>query len=438
MSSRYVEDRDYHRSTTDSRRRADRDPRERVDSTRDRRIDDRPLDRSRDTHMTDAMDIAIDRRVDPRLDPRMDPRIDIGRDTARANTASRIDPPRPDRMVDSRSAEPIEKYVQDPTTGQLYRQVPARAPYTRGDDRDYIDPPLPRSRTAVDPPASRSRTAVDTPMRDDRIRDEPRTALGDYWCPGEGIEREVLQHEICKFLGQDATCRPGQDSRGRPGFWVRAYRPFTTAMEQTLREESERWLREKERRRRHGEPRGMPPSDSSKIWSKSGTGSYEQLAQQETQTARRYPGDMDLDDDDYRQPPPIRHRDPRDPRDPRDRDMEPPRPVASGRIPVSTGYPPEPGYPAQYTISSQQPGYPTGQSQYYGTEREPRTFNSGNTTPPSAISRASQSGGYGQPGYSSRSAPPVSQSIPAPYDPRSRDIMSGAYSSGYSESRPRR
>jgi hypothetical protein len=207
-------------------------------------------------------------------------------------------------------------------------------------------------------------------------------------------------------------------------------------MEQTLRDESERWLREKERRRRHGEPRGMPDTVLVRSPSKDSAGSYEQLAEERT---RRYPGDMDLDDDDYRQPPPLRHRDPRDPRDPRDRDMEPPRPVASGRIPVSTGYPPEPGYPAQYAISSQQPGYPPGQPQYYGAEREPRTFNGGNTTPPtSAISRASQSGGYGQPGYSSRTAPPVSQSIPAPYDPRSRDIMSGAYSSGYSDSRSSR
>src|ERR1700761_2398306 len=138
-------------------------------------------------------------------------------------------------------------------------------------------------------------------------------------------------------------------------------------MEQTLREESERWLREKERRRRHGEPRGMPQIGCPVSQSKDCTGSYEQLAEQER--TRRYPGEMDLDDDDYRQPPPIRHRDLRDPRDPRDRDMEPPpRPVATGRIPVSSGYPPEPGFPAQYTISSQQPGYPAGQPQYYGAE----------------------------------------------------------------------
>jgi len=217
MSSRYVDDREYRSS--ESRRTRDRDrvdhPRERVEPTRERRIIDDPRsDRRPDTQMTDAMDVAIERRgVDPRLDSRLDPRIDIGRDTARANTASRIDP-RPDRMVDSRSAETAEKYVTDPMTGQVYRQVPARSAYPpRGDDRDFVEPPSSRSRPTVEPPASRSRTAVDTPMRDDRGRDEPRATLGEYWCPGEGIEREVLQHEICKFLGQDATCRPGPDSR---------------------------------------------------------------------------------------------------------------------------------------------------------------------------------------------------------------------------------
>lgn len=204
-------------------------------------------------------------------------------------------------------------------------------------------------------------------------------------------------------------------------------------MEQTLRDESDRWLREKERRRRHGEPRGTPDHGSPMSRSKEYTGSYEQLAEQ--MERRRYPGDMDLDDDSYQRPPAVRHR---DPRDPRDRDMEPSRPVTTGRIPVTTAYPPEPGFPASYAISSSQTSFPPGQPPYYGTEREPRTFNSGNTTPPSAISRASQSAGYGQPGYSSRSAPPVSQPIAAPYDSRGRDIMSGAYSSGYPESRSRR
>jgi hypothetical protein len=213
--SRY-DDRDYRSS--ESRRRAERDshPRERVEPARERRIvEDRGSDRRGDTTMTDTMDISIDRRMDPRIDPRKDPRMidprdprmDISRDPARANTASRIEPLRPDRVADSRSAEP-EQYVRDPQTGQLYRQVPAASAYSRVDDRDPYDVP-----------PSRSRMTMDTPVREDRDRDrgrdrdEPRATLSEYWLSGDGIEREVLQHEICKFLGQDATCRPGPDPR---------------------------------------------------------------------------------------------------------------------------------------------------------------------------------------------------------------------------------
>lgn len=232
MAARYTDDRDRDfRSNEPRRRERDRDhPRERVvepprdrDRDRDRErerdrdrerdsrriIDDRVPERDSrrgDTQMTDAMDI-VERRipVEPRMDPRLDPRIDrmdIARDTTRANTARSIDPVRPDRMVDNRSAEPQDKYLTDPTTGQLYRQVPPPSRQAGGyprDDRDYVEPP-----------PSRSRTTMDTTMRD-----EPRSNLSDYWCPGEGIEREVLQHEICKFLGQDATCRPGTDNRVR-------------------------------------------------------------------------------------------------------------------------------------------------------------------------------------------------------------------------------
>jgi hypothetical protein len=33
-------------------------------------------------------------------------------------------------------------------------------------------------------------------------------ALSDYFLPAEGISRGVIQDEICKYLGSDATCRP--------------------------------------------------------------------------------------------------------------------------------------------------------------------------------------------------------------------------------------
>ncbi|KAK5257704.1 hypothetical protein LTR40_009364 [Exophiala xenobiotica] len=208
---------------------------------------------------------------------------------------------------------------------------------------------------------------------------------------------------------------------GRSGYWVKAYRPFTTAMEQSLREDTIKWQRERERRTRSGRSQG----------------SYADMqARQERE--RRYPGEMDLDDDDYRQPV-SRHRDARDP-EPHPRDA--PRPVAGGgRVPavaVTTGYPPEPTYPTgSYTISSTREGYAPGQPAYYGSEREPRTAFAGGASTPPSINRSGQSGPYVQPGgYPSRTGPPVSAPISASYDPR-RDVM-GSYPSGYSESRSHR
>lgn len=33
--------------------------------------------------------------------------------------------------------------------------------------------------------------------------------LNEFFVDGEGINREVLQRELCKYLGADALCRPG-------------------------------------------------------------------------------------------------------------------------------------------------------------------------------------------------------------------------------------
>lgn len=167
----------------------------------------------RDTRMSDVMDTRMDTRMDPRLDSRMDPRIDPRMDIRtepRANTATRIDP-RPERAMDGRGAEPdgVGQIYRDPVTGEYYRevrQVTSRSPFPR-DEREY-DAPLPRSRQPVDAPMGRDR---EPPLRPE---------LGEYFCPGDGIDREVIQHEICKYLGQDATCRPGRHAD--------VWRPSTT------------------------------------------------------------------------------------------------------------------------------------------------------------------------------------------------------------------
>ena len=51
--------------------------------------------------------------------------------------------------------------------------------------------------------------------RDDTRRREParepprRSQLNEYFVDGEGIHREVMQMEICKYLGSEAISRPG-------------------------------------------------------------------------------------------------------------------------------------------------------------------------------------------------------------------------------------
>ena len=58
------------------------------------------------------------------------------------------------------------------------------------------------------------------PVRDDRdrapVRDDQPTAprggrgetLNEFFVDGKGINREVLQREICKYLGPEAYSRP--------------------------------------------------------------------------------------------------------------------------------------------------------------------------------------------------------------------------------------
>ena len=69
------------------------------------------------------------------------------------------------------------------------RESARRTPY----EGEFDDMP-PSSRPVIDP---------------GRSRDEPRPNYNEYFLPGDGIDREVIQSEICRYLGQDATCKPG-------------------------------------------------------------------------------------------------------------------------------------------------------------------------------------------------------------------------------------
>ena len=198
MSGRYPRDEsDYRMEPRSSARRdtRERDPREaRVETTRERRMPDDRME-TRDIRMSDPMDT----RPEPRIDSR--DRMDIRPD--QRTTAARLMDPRSERVpMDGRPADPDSSNVlmqdsrsTDPYYRNEVRTVPARAAYAR-DERDYDVPP--RSRP------------MDQPIG--RERDPLRPEYTEYFCPGDGIEREVIQHEICKYLGRDATLRTGRNS----------------------------------------------------------------------------------------------------------------------------------------------------------------------------------------------------------------------------------
>lgn len=132
-------------------------------------------------------DMMRDRRRDPRDAQReqdVRDRLD-GREHRRVETQ--------DRMDYSRDGRPDIRTTRDPTSR------PVRS-YADEMDRDDL---LPRG--YMDEMRDRHRTPID--LQPER-REEPASRYLEYFLPGEGINREVIQYDICRYLGNDATVRP--------------------------------------------------------------------------------------------------------------------------------------------------------------------------------------------------------------------------------------
>lgn len=74
-----------------------------------------------------------------------------------------------------------------------------------------------------------------------------------YFVVKDGIDREVITADICRYLGNDAMVRPGTftDPSTRQvlhGYHITAYGALTSAMIQALKEDSARWQYEKSKR----------------------------------------------------------------------------------------------------------------------------------------------------------------------------------------------
>ncbi|RFU28580.1 hypothetical protein B7463_g7752, partial [Scytalidium lignicola] len=88
----------------------------------------------------------------------------------------------------------------------------------------------------------------------------PRT--NEYFVPKDGIDREVITADICRYLGNDALVRPGtyenpQTRQIEQGYFITAYRNLTSAMIADLKADSERWEAE---RRQSAASRGAAPN----------------------------------------------------------------------------------------------------------------------------------------------------------------------------------
>lgn len=137
----------------------------------------------RDRRTRDLRDIQRDQDARERMEPREQRRLD-GRD------AERMDYPR-----DGRSD--LWTTTRDPLSRPVYA-------YDKM-DRDDVPP----SRTYVDDARDRRGPPID--LQSQR-REEPSSRYQEYFLPGEDINREVIQYDICRYLGNDATVRPVQYS----------------------------------------------------------------------------------------------------------------------------------------------------------------------------------------------------------------------------------
>ena len=131
---------------------------------------------------------------------------------------------RDQRQTDNREQDRIE-YIRDSRLDQRPPRDNAARPvydYADQDDRENESPPR---GGYMDDPRERHRHPVD--LRSGR-REDPGSRYQEYFLPGEEINREVIQYDICRYLGNDATVRPYTHTDGRQGYLIKAYRAPTT------------------------------------------------------------------------------------------------------------------------------------------------------------------------------------------------------------------
>lgn len=134
----------------------------------------------------------------------------------------------------------------------------------RGDPRDIREY---RGEPLMDP--RDTRFGIRRDPRDLYAADEmdidphPPGRLISYFLPANGIRREVIMADICRYLGADATCMAARNAEGVHGFNIRAYRMLTSEMIEDLKADSSRWdeeVRRWDEEVRRNRVRGVRPA----------------------------------------------------------------------------------------------------------------------------------------------------------------------------------
>ncbi|CZS99573.1 uncharacterized protein RAG0_07920 [Rhynchosporium agropyri] len=104
----------------------------------------------------------------------------------------------------------------------------------------------------------------------------------EYFVPKDGIDREVITADICRYLGNDALVRPGNyedpaTRQVRAGYFITAYRNLTTAMIADLKADSDRWDAERRATASRGQPVNVGYRDSTTHQSRQYYGPTEQV-----------------------------------------------------------------------------------------------------------------------------------------------------------------
>lgn len=101
----------------------------------------------------------------------------------------------------------------------------------------------------------------------------------EYFVPRDGIDREVITADVCRYLGNDALVRPGsyEDPKTRvrqEGYFITAYRNLTSAMIADLKQDSARWEAER-KQNSSARPNGISSRDANGIVRQSNTPAVE-------------------------------------------------------------------------------------------------------------------------------------------------------------------